>query len=310
MNEFDYIKKYFRPLTNKVGRLFQDDAAVFSSEKGVDYVLSTDTMVEKIHFLGIEKPELIAKKALRVNLSDLAAMGAEPLYYNLSLSIPKNKADTFIKPFSKGLKLDQEKFNIFLVGGDLTSSNRYITITITIIGKVPYSKAVPRNGALNNDYLYVTGVLGLSNIGLTQFNSKKKEFEIAKNKYLIPEPRVELACELRKYVNCMIDISDGLIQDASHLAKNSGLEININLDQIPTPKFRSLKDKDILESAMYGGDDYELLFSINPNKERFIKRLEKKFKVKISKIGKFKKGKIGRVFSSHNELKTNSYMHF
>ena len=91
MNEFDYIKNYLRPLTNKVGRLFLDDAAVFSSQKNIDYVVSTDTLVEKIHFLGNESPKVLAKKALRVNLSDLAAMGAEPLYYNLSLSIPKKE---------------------------------------------------------------------------------------------------------------------------------------------------------------------------------------------------------------------------
>ena len=145
MNEFDYIKNYLRPLTNKVGRLFLDDAAVFSSQKNIDYVVSTDTLVEKVHFLGNESPKVLAKKALRVNLSDLAAMGAEPLYYNLSLSIPKKRAEAFIKPFSEGLSLDQKYFNIHLIGGDLTSSNSDITITITIIGKVPIGKAVPRN---------------------------------------------------------------------------------------------------------------------------------------------------------------------
>ena len=101
MNEFDYIKNYLRPLTNNAGRLFLDDAAVFSSQENIDYVVSTDTLVEKVHFLGNESPNILAKKALRVNLSDLAAMGAEPLYYNLSLSIPKKGLEHLLNPFQR-----------------------------------------------------------------------------------------------------------------------------------------------------------------------------------------------------------------
>ena len=310
MNEFDYIKKYFKPLTNEVGRSLEDDAAVFSSNKSIDYVLSTDTLVEKIHFLGDENPETIAKKALRVNLSDLAAMGAEPLYYNLSLCIPPKKVKNFIPSFTRGLKSDQKQYHIYLIGGDLTSSLKYITITITIIGKVSKGKAVSRKGALDGDYLYVTGVLGLSKIGLDYLKSNKKDFNIAKKKYFFPEPRVNFAFKLSNYVNSMIDISDGLLQDASHLSKASGLEVHLNLENLPLPNIRSLNQDYILKSAMYGGDDYELLFSANPKNEKKILSLAKKFNIKLSRIGYFKRGKQGNLFANSNQLDVKSYMHF
>ena len=310
MNEFDYIKKYFKPLTNEVGRSLEDDAAVFSSNKDIEYVLSTDTLVEKIHFVGNENPENIAKKALRVNLSDLAAMGAEPLYYNLSLCVPPKKVKKFIPSFSKGLKSDQNYYNIYLVGGDLTSSHKYVTITISIIGKVLKGKAVSRKGALNGDYLYVTGILGLSKIGLDYLKSNKKDLNIAKKKYFFPNPRVNFAINLGSYINCMIDISDGLLQDASHLSKASGLELHLDLKNIPLPNIRSLNQDYILKSAMYGGDDYELLFSADPKNERKIFKLSKKFNIKLSRIGYFKKGKKGVIFANSNELDIKSYMHF
>ena len=165
MNEFDLIDKYFKPLTNIVGRNLKDDAAVFSSSRKEDFVISTDTLVQKIHFVGDERPDVLAKKALRVNLSDIAAMGAKPLFYNLSLSLPKKIAHNFIYYFSRGLRSDQKKFGVYLIGGDLTSSEQ-IVITISIIGSVPKGKSISRSGARDGDNLYVTGILGLANIGL------------------------------------------------------------------------------------------------------------------------------------------------
>ena len=122
MNEFDYIEKYFKPLSNKIGRELKNDAATFNQRTGYDLIISTDTLVEGIHFFGNEDPADIAKKSLRVNLSDMAAMGAKPIFYNLALSLPKNKARIFIPKFAKGLEDDQKIFNLKLIGGDLTSS--------------------------------------------------------------------------------------------------------------------------------------------------------------------------------------------
>ena len=276
MNEFDYIDKYFRPLTNKFALNLKNDAAIFNQKSSFDLIISTDTLVEGIHFFGNEDPADIAKKSLRVNLSDMAAMGAKPIFYNLSLSVPKIKASQFIPKFAKGLQDDQEIFDIKLIGGDLTSSLKHINITITIFGETSKGKSIPRDGAKIGDCLYVSGILGLSKIGLDNYNSNFKELQEAKRKYLLPQPRVDLGISLKNIANSMIDISDGLVQDATHLAKNSKLTVELNLSKIPLPNIKKIDKKLILDSALYGGDDYELLFSCNPFYESFLVKLSKK----------------------------------
>ena len=213
MDEFDLIKKYFVPISSIESQNLSNDGAVFKPKKDLDYVVSTDTIVEKIHFIGNEPPDQIAKKALRTNLSDLAAMGADPEFYSLSISLPKAKSKSFIKNFAKGLKEDQKKYKIKLLGGDLTASSELITITINIIGTVPSGQCISRSNSMVNDLLYVTGVLGLSNIGLLNLKKNDKKYSIAKLKYYLPQPRVEFSSSIRNFVTSMIDISDGFIQD-------------------------------------------------------------------------------------------------
>ena len=190
MNEFEYIYKYFKPLIGKEARGLNDDAALYKPKLNTDIIISTDSLAEGIHFFGTENPSDIAKKCLRVNLSDMAAMGAKPLFYNLAISIPKNKASIFIPAFAAGLEEDQERFNLKLIGGDLTSSLKHINITISIFGEISSGHAISRDGAKPNDILYVTGDLGLSKIGLDNFSSNLEIFSEAKRKYLFPLPRV------------------------------------------------------------------------------------------------------------------------
>ena len=311
MNEFDYIEKYFKPLTNEIGRDLKNDAAIFNQRSGYDLIISTDTLVEDIHFFGIEDPADIAKKSLRVNLSDMAAMGAKPVFYNLALSVPKEKARTFIPKFAKGLEEDQKTFNIKLIGGDLTSSLKYVNITITIFGETRSGKAISRSSSKLGDYLYVSGILGLSKIGLDNFNINSKEFELPKKKYLIPEPRIDLGNSLKNIANSMIDISDGLVQDAIHLAKNSQLSIELDLNKIPLPKIGTISEKDKLNFALYGGDDYELLFSCNPCHKNFLKNLSSKIDLKLSMIGKFKKYEDQYlIFKDNSSKPKEAYLHF
>ena len=311
MNEFDYIDKYFRPLTNKFALNLKNDAAIFNQKSSFDLIISTDSLVEGIHFFGNEDPADIAKKSLRVNLSDMAAMGAKPIFYNLSLSVPKVKASQFIPKFVKGLQDDQEMFDIKLIGGDLTSSLKHINITITIFGKSSKGKSIPRNGAKIGDCLYVSGILGLSKIGLDYYNSNFKEFQEAKRKYLLPQPRVDLGISLKNIANSMIDISDGLVQDATHLAKNSELTVELNLSKIPLPNINKIDKKLILDSALYGGDDYELLFSCDPRFENSLVKLSSKMNLKLTKIGIFKKfNKEFLKFKNNNSKPKNSYLHF
>ena len=311
MNEFDYIDKYFRPLTNKFALNLKNDAAIFNQKSSFDLIISTDTLVEGIHFFGNEDPADIAKKSLRVNLSDMAAMGAKPIFYNLSLSVPKIKASQFIPKFVKGLQDDQEMFDIKLIGGDLTSSLKHINITITIFGKSSKGKSIPRDGAKIGDCLYVSGILGLSKIGLDNYNSNFKELQEAKRKYLLPQPRVDLGISLKNIANSMIDISDGLVQDATHLAKNSELTVELNLSKIPLPNIKKIDKKLILDSALYGGDDYELLFSCDPFYENSLVKLSYKMNLKLTKIGIFKKfNKEFLKFKNNNSKPKNSYLHF
>ena len=311
MNEFDYIDKYFRPLTNKFALNLKNDAAIFTHKSSFDLIISTDSLAEGIHFFGNEDPADIAKKSLRVNLSDMAAMGARPIFYNLSLSVPKIKASQFIPKFAKGLKDDQEIFDIKLIGGDLISSLKHINITITIFGKALNGKSIPRDGAKIGDCLYVSGVLGLSKIGLDNFNSNFREFQEAKRKYLLPQPRIDLGISLKNIANSMIDISDGLVQDANHLAKNSNLTVELNLSKIPLPNIKQLDKEIILNSALYGGDDYELLFSCNTCNESLVKKLSAKLNLKLTKIGIFKELKKEYLeFKNNNSKPKNSYLHF
>ena len=311
MNEFDYIEKYFKPLTNKFASNLKNDGAIFSQKSSFDLIISTDTLAEGIHFFGNENPADIAKKSLRVNLSDMAAMGAKPIFYNLALSIPKNKASQFIPKFAKGLQDDQEKFDIKLIGGDLTSSLKHINITITIFGRTANGKSIPRDGAEIGDFLYVSGLLGLSKIGLDNYNSNLKKFQEAKSKYLLPQPRVDLGISLENIASSMIDISDGLIQDATHLAKNSNLTVELDLSKIPLPIIKQLDKDIILNSALYGGDDYELLFSCNSFNENLIKEISNNMNLKLTKIGFFKEFKKNYLEFKNNKSKLkSSYLHF
>lgn len=311
MNEFDYINKYFKPLTNKFADNLKNDAAIFNQNSSFDLIISTDTLVEGIHFFGNEDPADIAKKSLRVNLSDIAAMGAKPIFYNLALSLPKEKAKIFIPKFAKGLKDDQRIFNLKLIGGDLTSSLKHINVTITIFGETLKNRSISRRGSKVGDSLFVSGVLGLSKIGLDNFSSNLKNFSNAKNKYLFPEPRIDLGVSLRNIANSMIDISDGLVQDATHLAKNSNLSIELDLDKVPVPSIKMLNKKKILNSALYGGDDYELLFSCNPSQDISLKKLSSEKNLKLTKIGYFKELKDEYLKFKDSTLKPKrSFLHF
>ncbi len=310
MDEFDLIKKYLAPISSVESQFLMNDGAVFKPKINLDYVVSTDTIVENVHFNGDEAPELIAKKALRTNLSDLAAMGADPEFYSLSISLPKVKAKNFIKNFVKGLKEDQEEFKIKLLGGDLTAALNLITITINIIGTVPNGKSYSRSKSKINDLIYVTGVLGLSNIGLLNLNNNDKKFSKAKLKYYLPQPRIKFSSKIRDLVSSMIDISDGFLQDCRHLAKSSNLEFVINLNNLPICDIDLLSYEDRLNAALIGGDDYELLFTSPPSHKDKIAKIAKSHSLKVTNIGFVKKGRNGEVISKDKPLNTDAYKHF
>ena len=310
MDEFDLINRYLAPISSIESQFLKNDGAVFKPKINLDYVVSTDTLVENIHFQGNEAPELIAKKALRTNLSDLAAMGADPEFYSLSISLPKVKAKNFIKYFTKGLKEDQEEYKIKLLGGDLTAAPDLITISINIIGTVPNGKFLSRSNSNVNDLIYVTGVLGLSNIGLLNLNKKDKKYSEAKSKYYLPQPRIEFSSSIRDFVSSMIDVSDGFLQDCGHLARLSNLEFAINLKKLPISNIDLLSYKERLNAALIGGDDYELLFTSPPSYKEKITKIAITHGLKVTNIGFVKNGNNGSVTSNNEPMKMDAYKHF
>ena len=310
MDEFDLIRKYLMPISSAESQFLSNDGAVFKPKNKIDYVVSTDTIVEKIHFKGNEPPYLIAKKALRTNLSDLAAMGADPEFYSLSISLPRIKAKRFIENFAKGLKEDQDEYNIKLLGGDLTASLGLITITISVIGSVPNGKSISRSKSVANDLLYVTGILGLSNIGLLNLDNNDNKYTMAKLKYYLPQPRLNFSTSVRDFVTSMIDISDGFIQDCKHLARLSNLEFAINFDNLPISNIDLLTYEERLNAALIGGDDYELLFTSPPTFKKEIYKIAKAQGLQVTNIGYVKSGKNGQVTSNNKPINIDAYKHF
>ena len=239
MNEFDLVAEYFQPLSEV---LFDDDAAVMEVPAGQELVVSTDVANVDVHFRADHNPAFMAQKALRSNLSDLAAMGAQPWRYQLGLSMPKDTEAAWVAAFAGGLKADQEVFGIALSGGDTVSGP--LLVSITVFGLVERGKAVKRSGAREGDALLVTGPVGAA---------------VAQDYNHLPTPRLDLLEPLQNYAHAAIDISDGLPQDLAHMARASGLRAVAELPKIP------LAASDLPpETLLAGGEDYQLLIACAP----------------------------------------------
>jgi thiamine-monophosphate kinase len=295
MNEFDLIEKYFRPLAGPEALGLKDDAAILNVPKGFQLAVTSDTLGAGTHFLGNEKPEHIARKSLRVNLSDLAAMGAKPYAYQLCIAFPEKPKEAWIKKFSAALAADQKKFGIFCSGGDTTVTKGPLTISITAFGLVRENKAVKRSGAKPGDVLVITGPVGDALIGLRILQGKIKTKSVScVAAYHNPVPRTGVSDIIRAHARAAIDISDGLIADVGHICETSNCAAHIDLQKIKFSKDAAgFIKKGTVKSAdlLTGGDDYELALAVPPkNLPGLLKKLsEKGLKPQI--IGKFAKGK-------------------
>ena len=245
MNEFDVIARYFEPLT--MGReVLDNDAAVLSVPEGHELVVSTDTLNAGVHFFDDAPPEVIARKALRSNLSDLTASGAEPFAYSLALAFPEPPNEEWLAAFTGALLEDQRACGIYCCGGDTTSIKGSLSVTITVMGLVPAGQAVRRDGARCGDVAIVTGVVG-------------RGFEAFKaGETYVPEMRCAMAAAVREYARAAVDVSDGLIADGGHIARVSGVDLVLRVDDIPVAG-------DSLE-AVTSGDDYEILMAVPADK--------------------------------------------
>ena len=267
--EFELIDRYFRPLAGRAGLGLADDAALLPQEPNKEWVITTDMIVEGVHFLD-DPPEAIAAKALRVNLSDLAAKGAAPFAYLLSLGLGDGWTEAWVAGFAAGLARDQGRYGIDLIGGDTTRSGERTTISITAIGRLPAGGMVTRDGARVGDIVVVSGTIGDAALGLRARKGELRpkaagDLDHLLRRYLYPEPRVELAPALRRFAGAAMDVSDGLLGDLGKLCTASGVSAEINADQIPlSAAARAQLDRDpsLLPTVLNGGDDYEILCSL------------------------------------------------
>ncbi len=299
MNEFELIERLFRPLaTDREAALdLGDDVALLRPEPGRELVLSKDALVAGVHFFEEDPPQQVAAKLLRVNLSDLAAKGADPLAYLLVLARPSTLADDWLAAFARGLEEDQERFGLGLIGGDTVATPGPLTLSLTILGSVPEGGAILRRGARPGDRLWVSGTLGDAAIGLRIRRGLAVPEDQALPflaRYLLPEPRIELGRRLRGIAHAAIDISDGLVADLGHLCRQSAVGAQVHAHRIPISQ-RAKTIPGSLRSALTGGDDYELLFAAPEVETERIRRLSEELSLPLACIGETVEGEGVRV---------------
>lgn len=272
LGEFALIDQLLKPLARNPAALgLTDDAAILPPTPGWETVLTTDVLVAGVHYLDSDPAETVGAKALRVNLSDLAAMGAAPLGYLMGLAIPKGHSDAWLADFAAGLAEDQAQFDVSVLGGDITRTPGPMTLSITAVGQVPAGRALRRNGARDGDAVLVSGTIGDAALGLRVLQGDITAGAAVDAaliaRYRRPEPRLALGTALRDVATAAIDVSDGLIADMGHIAAESALGAVIEAEKLPvSPAARALLDAGdaTLADLLTGGDDYELLVTVPP----------------------------------------------
>lgn len=268
MGEFELIERLLKPLAvgHPAALGLADDAAVLAVAAGMELVVAKDAIVAGVHFLPDDPADLVAGKLLRVNLSDLAAMGAAPLAYLTALACPKDLPAGWLADFARGLARDQAAFGLGLIGGDTVSTPGPLVLTLTILGLVPAGQALRRIGARPGDHVMVSGTLGDGALGLRVLRglaALEEDVLYLGDRYRTPQPRVALGQALRGIASAAIDVSDGLLADLRHIARESGVGAVVEADRLPlSPAAAGLPDA--RRSALTGGDDYELLVTIPP----------------------------------------------
>lgn len=288
IGEFDLIKKYFTAIgpvqTMALG--VGDDCALLDLPADQQLATSVDTLVADVHFPAQGDPELIAQKALRCNLSDLAACGVQPQAFTLALTLP-DADENWLEHFARGLHACAEEFAIPLIGGDTTRGLQRV-ITIEVLGCVPRGKALLRSGAKPGDRIYVSGTLGDARAALdvlatpvVQLNTEQRYWL---KRYYMPRPRVALGMALRGIASAAIDISDGLAGDLGHILERSAVGAVLNAGALPISDAMRTH-ADALQFALSGGDDYELCFTVPPAKENQLGALAQRLQVRLTCIG-------------------------
>lgn len=317
-SEFALIARHFAPLATHSGAFgLTDDAAIITPDPGTELVITTDMLIVGVHFFAGDDPALIAKKAIRVNLSDLAAMGAQPFGYSLGFGAPPDIDENWLEAFALGLRQDQEVFGISLLGGDTVASPLGLVLSITAYGSVPAGKGLRRMGAKVGDILCVSGTIGNAALGLLAKQGVVDDVGgDLQEHYHLPQPRVELGVLLRGVASAALDVSDGLFADLSHLCRESGVGAKIATNSVPlSASVKHLVDNDIelLETVLTGGDDYELLFAIPASEKLMLPEISRNAHVAITEIGVCTEDNHVNFADANGTsmlLKTKGYQHF
>ena len=288
--EFALIARHFRPLAGHGALDLQDDVALLMPPAGRELVLTVDAMVEGVHFLPDDPPDLVGRKLLRVNLSDLAAKGAVPIGYLITVSAPHTTPDAWFAGFAAGLAADQAGFGVSLLGGDTTSTPGPISLSLTAVGHVAPGQAVLRAGARAGDGIWVTGTIGDGALGLAVGRGRLRDPSghlLAR--YRLPQPRLGLA--IAGIASAAMDVSDGLVQDLGHLCRAGDVAAEIDATLVPLSPAARVAGPEWLPTCLTGGDDYELLLAVPSSSETALRDAASAAGVAITRIGTFCTGK-------------------
>jgi thiamine-monophosphate kinase len=317
--EFELIAKLFAPLSAKAPGAYglTDDAATIQLPPGEELVVTADLLSAGVHFRPEDPSHLIAKKALRTNLSDLAAKGAAPLGYVLSLALPRDWTMPWMESFAAGLREDQDEFSLALLGGDTTSTNGPLTVAITALGTLPKGTMIRRNGAKPGDLVFVSGTIGDAGMGLAILvgdlpNVSASVREELVPRYQLPNPRLELGRALRGVASAALDVSDGLLADLGHIGETSNVGLSVDADHVPLSE--ALKAAGgLVVSAVAAGDDYEIAFTAPASKREDVLRTASLASTPVTEIGRVMPGSsVVLLDSSGHEIPVlkKGYRHF
>lgn len=326
LDEFGLIARFFRPLAAKEKGAFAltDDAAVLDLPRDRRLVVTTDCLVEGVHFLAGAAPEEIAPKLLRANLSDLAAMGAEPRWYLLAAGFARRTDAAWIERFARALHREQRKFGITLAGGDTVAVPGPASFTVTALGIVEKGAELRRSGARIGDDVYVSGTVGDAALGLRilkgelRMTARHARFLVAR--HYRPTPRIALGRRLAGVARSVIDISDGLVADLGHICESSGVGAVIETAAIPlSPAARAAigSHPKLLTDVLAGGDDYELIFIAPKTRRSRVGALARDLGLSLTRIGRIRSAgirgervRVLRADGEHYRLPRTGWRHF
>ncbi len=321
------IARYFRPLATHPGALgLADDAAILVPPPGCDLVLKADAIIGGVHFFPDDPAGAVGRKALRVNLSDLAAKGAKPVGFLLSLALPAGTPDAWLADFADGLRADAQFYGCPLLGGDTDRTPGPVMVSIAAFGTVPHGSMVRRSGAKPGDCVFVSGTIGDAALGVklrrepalaARYQLEPRERDHLLARYLIPEPRVDLSEQIRLQASAAMDVSDGLAGDLAKLCAASGVSADVEIEQVPLSDAARrvvAVDEPARELAVTGGDDYEVVCTIAAENREAFRAAALASGVAVTEIGRIVAGRAAPRFRDRHgyplEFAHPSFSHF